>query len=304
MTAFNTTLLREKFTIHDALPQDISDREPVIALSNRMSLALRGEDDGESEVLVVRAQTMHLCVRVAARLAREFQDHGSLADRAKSFDFGSIWDGATKGYEQEWNRNRWVAVYHKGRVIFEGGPGERHSFLDIIEQCDARNKGDYEKAMIVAQDAFKQAGRLVTIEHDSNVALVLNATEEEGRCGIIVRGPSRATTFNMTARKKTEEDKGSVIPVSQYLSAAAAFLEGIQLCFMIGMTAEKLNYEMIGKNSDEAKQADDARTRIAQLQAAITQFENTLSVSYRPERPNFHDLIEDAEAFARKILLS
>ncbi len=49
---------------------------------------------------------------------------------------------------------------------------------------------DYEKAVTVAEDAFRQAGKIVNIQHDSNVAFVLNYNPNEARGGVIVRGPT------------------------------------------------------------------------------------------------------------------
>ncbi len=297
MPEFNTSLLREKFTIYDAMPADLSDKGPVVALSNRLSLPLKSDDGKTIETFIIRAQNMHMCARIGAQIASEFQENGPLLGRKKPFDWHETYETLIRGYEKKWNPNRWVAIYHKGRVIFEDGAIERHPFLDIIEQCDARNKDNYEKAVSVAQDAFKQAGRLITIDHDSNIALILAVTPLEGKCGVIVRGPSRTTTFNLTAHKKNDHE----VRVSNCLSAAAAFLEGIQLAFFIGMTRKKILYEMISGISPEAKQAEDAGQKLGRLNTAISQFESLLDVTYRPERPEFSRMISDAEDFARKI---
>lgn len=298
MAEFSTSLLREKFVIHDAMPVDISDNEPIVALSNRIKFSLTSKDGRVTENYVVRAQNMHTTARFAAQMARDFYDNGSLVDRKKPFDWRAAYLMITKGYEKDWNPHRWIAVYHNGRVIFEDGEGEHHPFLDIIEQCDARNKDDYEKTMSIAVEAFKQAGKLVNIDHDSNVALIMKVTDTEGKCGVILRGPNKTTTFNFTANPKGGRD----VRESQCLTAAAAFLEGIQLAFMVGMTKQKLKYELISPASDEARKADSASRKLGRLNGAIAQFENLLNVSYRPDRPNFSTMIDEAEDFARKAL--
>ncbi len=297
MSEFNTSLLREKFTIQDAMPTDLSDSGPVIALSNRLALPLVQEEGHFAEKFVVRAQNMHLCARFAAQIAHEFHDGGPLLDRDKVFDFADAYKTIVKGYEDKWNPAHWSAVYHKGRVLFEGGPGKRHPFVDIIEQCDARNKDDYTKAVRVAEDAFKQAGRLVRIEHDSNIALVVSIKPEEGKCGVIVRGPARTTTFNFTARTKG----GRKVRVSQILSASAAYLEGIQLAFFVGMTEQKIRYDMIARASDEARKSEEAGKKLGRLNVALSQFEALLDVHYRPDRPDFAKMTDDAEEYARKV---
>lgn len=297
MSEFNATLLREKFVISDAMPSS-KEEKPVVALSNRMMIPLHADDGDAVETFVVRAQNMHTCVRYCAQIARDFQENGPLTDRAKPFDWEDAYKSIVKGFEEKYNANRWVAVYHKGRIVFQGGPGERHAFLDIIEQCDARNKGDYDKSLDIAKDAFRQAGRLVNIEHDANIALIMNISKDEGRCGVIVRGPNRTTTFNFIARKK----RGNVVRPSQCLGAAAAFLEGIQLSFMAGMTREKLRYELISSISEEAHKGNDAGQKLGRLNAAVSQFETILDVVYRPDRPDFGKMVEEAEEFARKAL--
>lgn len=297
MSEFSASLIREKFVIHDAMPADMTDNEPIIALSNRMKIPLI-EEDGTSEVFVIRAQNMHTTARFAAQIAKDFADYGPLMIRKTPFDWAAAYDAITKGYESDWNPYRWVAVYHNGRVVFEGGEGRRHLFLDIIEQCDARNRDDYEKSMAIAKDAFKQAGRLVNIEHDANVALVMKVTPNEGKCGIILRGPNKTTTFNLTAHPKG----GSSVKPSQCLTAGAAFLEGIQLAFLVGLTRQKVRYDLIAGSSDEARKGDAASKKLGRLNTAINQFESLLNVSYRPDRPNFSAMIDEAEEFARKIL--
>ena len=302
MPDFNATLLREKFVMTDTMPADLNDAAPVIALSNRLVLPLVSANGELSETYVVRAQNMHSCARFAAQLARDFQEGGPLLNRPKPFDWHAAWLAVTKGYEKTWNPGRWVCVYHRGRIVFEEGPGARHVLLDIIEQCDARGlkgvEGSYPKTLEVAQDAFRQAGKLITINYDSNIAMVLGIAGEEAKCGIIVRGPSRTTTFNMLVRKKA----GRVSQASQCLTAAAAFLEGIQLAFTIGMTRQKLKYELIAPMTPDAKKADEAGGKLGRLNGAIQQMENLFDIQYRPDRPDFSRLINDAEEFAKRAL--
>ncbi|MBU0799957.1 MAG: hypothetical protein KKA05_03045, partial [Alphaproteobacteria bacterium] len=89
---------------------------------------------------------------------------------------------------------------------------------------------------------------------------------------------------------------------SQCLSAAAAFLEGIQLAFLVGMTNIKQHYELIDNYSDDAHQGRAASQKLGRLNSAIAQFENLVEVVYRPDRPDFGKMIDDAEIFAKKIL--
>jgi hypothetical protein len=301
MGTFNTSLLREKFVITDVMPGEISDKEPVIALSNRIVIPLIPPDKSSYEVFIIRSQNMHTCLRMAAKMAQDVSELGPIIGRkTKPVDWKAMYLSVCKGYEKKWNPDRWIAIYHKGRLVYEDGEGDRHPFLDIIEQCDARNKGDYEKSLVVAEDAFKHAGKMVTIDHDANVAAIFNYEPGNARCGVISRSPSHTTTLNFTAKDKA----GRFVKISHCLSVAAAFLEGIQLAFLVGMTNIKVNYEIIASNSPEALQGRDASHKLGRLNGAITQFENLFDVSYRPERPNLGNMIDDAEDFAKKALLT
>lgn len=299
MPEFHSTLLREKYVILDVdgkTKEGAQPPEPVIALSNRLILPFISFNAQISESFVIRAQNMHTAVRFGAILAREFYEKGPIVERSKPFDWEVAWQSVIKGYERQWNKDRWVAVYHKGRNVFSAGE-KHHPFLDIIEQCDAHNKGEYEQSIDIAQDAFEKAGKKIAVEYDSNIAVLLSVTPIMAKCGVIVRGPDRKTTFNFTARQK--EDR--TVKVSQCLSVAAAFLEGIQLSFVSGMTRQKLNFELIETASEEAKKGDDATYKLGRLNVAVSQFENMLDVTYRPERPNLSQMIDRAEAFARDL---
>ena len=300
MTEFNTTLLREKFVIRDTMPMSASDREAVTAVSNRIVLTLGTDSGAAAETFVIRSQNMHGCVRLAALISKEYSERGPIMNRNNPFKWDDLWQAVIKGYEKKWNIKRWVAVYHKGRAVYEESAGPRHPFLDIIEQCDARNKGTYEKAIEVAQDAFRQAGKMVTINHDSNVALVMNLKDSEGKSGLIIRAPGRTMTFNIIAAPK---DNRRVTP-PQLLGLSSMYLEGIQLAFFIGNTKQKITYDLITRESPEAKQCLEAEERIITLNSEIAKMEAAIHVSYRPERPNFKELQDEAQVQARKSLMA
>lgn len=296
MPGFRTSLLREKFILRDP-GEDLSDAAPVIALSNRMDLSLTSANGKESESFVVRAQNMHSCVRLAAAMGREFQDRGPILTRSRPFYWQDMWREVIKGYERDWNPDIWCCIYHRGRIMYQ--EGEHHPFLDIIEQCEARNGGAYEDSVAMAEEAFRQAGKVVRINHDANVALIVSVEKEEARCGIILRGANRTTTFNYTVRPRENDERMSVPAI---LSMSAAYLEGVQLAFLVGMTAKKKDFGLIDAGSDEARRGTRAADRLANLNRAIGRYDQEHNVSYRPERPVFSDMVDDAEAFAAKIL--
>ena len=109
MPEFNTALLRERFVIHDAMPAGIEEAEPVVALSNRLVVSLRDERGEKTELFVLRTQNMHSCLRMAARMAGDFADKGPLLNRSREYSWENAWQAITKGYEEQWNPDRWVA---------------------------------------------------------------------------------------------------------------------------------------------------------------------------------------------------
>ncbi len=296
MAEFSASLLREKFTIYDPESEMHEEGESVVALSNRMVINLCSSNEKYEEKYVVRAHNMHGCVRMCARIIHTFHEGGPIMNRHIAFDWQAAWDSLVNDYEHAYNPQRWVTVYHKGRIVFENG--KHHALLDVIEQCDARNEDQYDMSIALAEDAFKQVGKKVTINYDSNVALVVTFEHNEGRSGIILRGPDRTTTFTFTA----SGTKAKALSVPQCLAASAAYLEGIQLAFLIGMNNEKTRLNIIKRFSKEEKQTREAKKRLSRLSAEITNLEGVYDVHYRPERPEFSHLIIDAEKLGQKIL--
>lgn len=297
MADFRTSLLREKFTITE---KGNKNAEPVIALSNRIVVPLISEDKIDNETFIVRTQNMHSCARLAAAIAKEFFERGTIAHRAMPMPWRDIWLDVIKGYEREWNKNIWCSIYHKGRLIYKDG--EHHPFLDIIEQCDAAQKNEYASSVTFAEKAFSQAGKEVKIDHDSNVALIASITSESAKCGIIVRAASGATTFNYTASLNIRHAKP--IYVHTTLTVAAAFLEGVQLAFTVGLLNKKYEFRLIDRYSDNERQHKRATNRLSNLDRAIGTYELQFNVTYRPDRPTFNEMVEKAERVAIKILKS
>lgn len=297
MTEFRTSLLREKFTITEKLDKKA---EPVIALSNRISVPLTSKDKIDNETFVIRTQNMHSCARLAAAVAKEFFERGTIANRGIPLPWGEIWMDVIKGYERDWNPDIWCVIYHKGRIIFQSG--EHHPFLDIIEQCDAVNKNDYSQSVSFAEDAFSKAGKDVNIQHDSNVALITSCTAEQAKCGVIIRAANGATTFNYAASANLKYNKP--IHAHTTLTVAAAFLEGVQLAFKVGLLNKKQEYKLIEQYSDESRQYRRADNRLKNLDRAIGIYEQQFNVTYRPERPTFKDMVEKAEKTAHQMLKS
>jgi len=295
MNKFKSILLREKFDLFENDAQGNKDvRRKVTAMSNRMTADLENEKGQMKENLVVRAHNMHSCVRMVARLLQAYQAHGPIM--TQEFDWEKAWDLIVNDFEYVFNPQRWIAVYYRGKVVFE--QGERHPLLDVIEKCDSENKGVYEEAVPLAERALAEKGKSATIEYDGNVALVADLKTDSGRCGIILRAPNRTTTFNFTA--KPSETK--TLNKMQMLSIASGFLEGMNLAFLVGMNQEKLRLGLIERFSSEDKLIREGRRRLAFLSNDVRAFEKSNIVHYRPERPSFKQIVSEAEKHARTFL--
>lgn len=293
---FQASLLREKFTIREV----DSSEEPAIALSNRMSISLANDKGTERETFVIRTQNMHTCIRAAAAIVREHEERGAISYRVSDFHWETLWMDIIKGYEKDWNEDIWCAIYFNGRLLY--GYGSHHVFLDIIEQCDAHQKGDYLDSLPFAERIFQRAGKIVRIDHESNVAMIVSVTPEEAKAGIILRGASRKSTFSFKAFKR-DQPRALVLRPPTVLSICAAFLEGMQITFLVGTLNMKYKMAMMERFSDEYRHKERATTRLGNLNRAVLQFDKDFTVTYRPEQPDFQRHVEDAEKSAARMFL-
>lgn len=299
MALFDTSLLREKFTLSET-GESANQSPPVIALSNRMDVTFGG-DGVETENFIIRAQNMHSCIRLAAAIGREIAERGPITYRVADFQWQHLWHDVIKGYEQDWNPDVWCALYMNGRLLFS--EGNHHAFLDVIEQCATKHKGDYADTIPIAEQVFQQAGKTVKIAYDANVAMLVRMSESEAKCGIIMRSANKKTTFSFRATPRTEGRK-EPLRVPTVLSVCAAFLEGIQLTFQVGMLNYKYRAEMFEKFSDEYRRRERTTKRLGNLNRAVLQFDKDYEVTYRPEQPDFQRHVKEAERVAAKIFAS
>ena len=297
MQHFETRLLREKFLIIDPAKRD-EGYEPIKALSNRIEINLPN-DKGVKEILTIRAQNMHSCVRYAAQILQSFEQGGALIGRINDKFWQDKWDKIESSYERNFNPRRWLAVYYDGICAFE--INDHHPFLDMIERCYADSGTPYEDIVPKAEQAFQKAGKTIHIEQDSNFALTAKTESNTAKLGIILRNPSRSSTFSV----KITANKGlKHINPAHTLNLAAAYLEGVELAFFAGMSTEKINIGLVAESSDLARQATQAKSRLSVLSGEIAFIEDTYGVNYRPDKPEFHAIIAEAEYLARLVLAS
>ena len=293
MQDFNSSLLREKFVIRDA---KAADETGTVALSNRFAVELRGGGNRSDASFVVRGHNMHSVLRMAARVIGDYHKPGSLAGQA-GYDWAGAWEAIVSDYEYAHNPQRWIAVYLAGACVFAAG--QRHPFLDLIEKCAAAQAFSYDHAIPAAEKLFGKTGRTLRVEYDANVALAVNFTAEEGRLGIILRGPEKTTTFSIAVRPQRA---GEALNIPQCLGGAAAFLEGVELAFLVGMNMEKIRIGTIKRFTREERQTREGRERLERLAVEIASLEQVFTVCYRPEKPDFTLLLAEAEELGQRIL--
>jgi dsDNA-binding SOS-regulon protein len=285
-------MLRERFVITEKSAGASAPKDPVIAMGNRIVVSLK-ESKGEIiEHMIVRGHNMHCVARMAARLYMDFLKKGAILSRMPTYDWDGVWANVCSTYETLYNPQNWIAVYYKGRPVFKHG--SHHPFLDVMEQCDANNRDEYDKAVSIAENIFLQAGKAVKIEKDTNIAAVISVADTKARCGLIMRGAKRPSTFSISLDSTTATATIKKPEAHMCLNMSAAFLEAIQLAFVAGQIKAKTAVFGLTKASDEARQAEHARKRIGRLNAEIKSYENMFNVRYRPERPDLFHIIDEA----------
>jgi hypothetical protein len=290
---FNSSMLRERFTIQTpGSPDDGGAPRNIIATGTRMPVSLQSANLPE-ENFVIRAHNMHSCVRFVGKILHDYDKKGPILNRSPALHWQELWEDCLGHYERVYVPNPWVVVYHKGHPIFE--TGEHHPFLDVIEKCDIVNKRDYDSSIKLAQNALKQTSADAVITYDSAMALVANLERSVSRCGMVIRNPNRTNNFNLTINETATSGK---MNIALGLSISAAFLEGVQLGFFIGLQQAKLRKRIFERFSLQDKNTREARERLVQLEAEINAMENRYTVRYRPERPNFLETIEISQRLA------
>jgi hypothetical protein len=277
MEDFNSSLVREKIIFTEGEIGEGEGKEPVVIRSNRVFLKL-GEG-ASTEKVVIRAQNMHTTLRLAAKILQGFYKEGPLIARGEPFDWEEQWRESVSSYETEFNPNIWCALYVNGKSVFKT---RTSPFVDVIEKCALLSLDNYDNTMDVTENALKQVGRAMRINHSSNVAAVFTDTGDSMRCGIIHRSDKKDIAFNFTAAGGQQHMR-----IVQSFGATAAYLEAFNLRFMIHMLRGKIRAGEAKKVSPENTQIRAAVVRQGAINRAILSFEEIYDVKYRPAKPDF-----------------
>ena len=283
MEEFNASLVREKIVfIDDYTPQVLEAEEeyqPTVIRSNRIFLQVGKR--AATEKIVVRAQNMHTTLRLAGRMLYNYSKQGLFLDRETPYDWEAQWESIMSHYERDFNPDLWGAIYINGKPVFKTTTSP---FVDVIEKCALLTIDNYDATMDVTENALKQVGRAMRINHSSNVATVITDSGDSIRCGIIHRG-GKDTTFSFTA--EGGETKNRIV---QTFSIAAAFLEAINLRFILDGLQERKRMGEIPNVSKEANKIRIGTARLVSLDKGIRSFEDIYSVRYRPDKPKFFNV--------------
>ena len=276
MEEFNTSLVREKIIFTSGDQQDHA-KEPVVIRSNRMFLKL--ETSKGVEKVVIRAQNMHTTLRLAAKILSSFYNDGPLLSRAVPLDWPQQWEEVLSSYEKDYNPEVWAALYINGRSVFKTLTSP---FVDVIEKCALLTLDNYDATMEVTEDALKQVGHAMRINHNSNVAAVFTDNGDSMRCGIVHRTDKKDIAFHFIAVNGAQHTR-----IIQSMGATAAYLEAFNLRFVIHSLRGKIRSGAAKTVSPENNQVRAAIVRQGAINKAIRSFEEVYDVKYRPAKPDF-----------------
>ncbi len=232
---------------------------------------------------------MHSVIRLASHLfeiLEPSQDKDTIV-KPKDAVLKNIWEKVATAVFNDVDDN-WAAAYLNGELLFSSD--EHHPFLDLIEKQVGESEASYDMNVMITSENFNAAGYPgMSVEHDTNVALVLTIDPDKGRCGLIYRHPQRTTTFSYSMTQKGNKTPFDMRDhVSRVLEISADFLESIQLCYASAAEGAK-------GLAQETDKVERLKNRLIALNKSIDVFEEGLNVIYRPERPDFTRFLQEAQ---------
>lgn len=289
MIEFETSLLRERFVIQN-------DGGQIEAASNRIACPLYNSKGELVEEFIIRGQNMHSCARMVSRLLQSYFIGGPLVGRKIPLDWEALWKGIITSFDKENNENLWIAIYHKGNTIFQSG--EHHPFLEMIEKVAAQRPAEapYEGTVETAENLFRRGGKNYQIQHVSHMAFLFSLKQNAVRYSFMIRGVNKANTLSALMRLSKEEQE-SLNP-AVYMYNASLYLEALQMVFLIGRLTHKEKKGALEIASSDAKTLREARRRMTRLEGEIAHLEEDHKIAYRPERPDFKNMIDSAQGLS------
>lgn len=277
------SLLREKFCIRDIA----SDKDPLIVLGNRLQIPMGPNND--EPPLVIRCHSLYMALRLVAAFIKDSSYTGLNEDVAATYQWTDKWEDLIQPFEKIYAPDTWVAVYNKGRCLFESGTP--HHFFDLIEHCQFSNRDKYDYAVEMAQAVFKKAGKPLLIEHESHVGYVQEEVGDAVRMALVLRMPGQKATF--TIHMQSTGDDNIPPPDYQAMQTGANFIEAISRAIQAGFTQKTILSKKLSPTSKEGKEHKETLKRLAVLESDIKRAESRYDIRYRPEKPDFKAIQEE-----------
>ncbi len=275
MQDFNATLVREKLTITDKVATADDPLAPVDVRSNRLLLPLSDRMNGET--LVIRAQSMHMTLRIAAKVFYSYHKNGLFSRRAETYDWQNMWDMVLTMHDRKYTPDTWAALYLNGKPVFRTAD---MPFMDVVEAAAVKDPDDYDKTISAAEALLAGSGHALRLDQLTKVGAIFHDDGKHLRCGIIHRADGRDTTFNFSA---ANGELFSRVP--QGFNIAAAYLEAIDIRHYMRATFKQLQKGTISKNAPEMARFYASPQRLRDLRKSLQSFEEHFDVKYRPEKP-------------------
>ena len=294
MKDFSAQLTREKFLFHTK-EEDTADIESLQkAMGNRLEISLYSREGGKKQRYIIRAQNMHICLRIGAHVAYHIYKFGSLTSQGgKQFDWPFIFDALTEVYEKKWNPYIWAAIYCNGKCLFKSGKQDQ-SLLEIVEKCMAYHDDiPYSSVVHAVEDMFRKAGTPVEIDYSGEPVINLSGTKQRARINLLKRAPTDKEVIKIEIKTKRRRNIG----LASCLGASAAILEAFQLGFFAARVNEQVTHKKKNFNDKEVLQGDHAARRIANMKNVLRDFESEYLVNYSPRAPCFEGFSGEVSAF-------
>jgi len=277
MSEFNASLVREKIVFADPNRPGRDEASATIIRSNRIYLNI-GNGEGR-ENIVIRTQTIPTTLRLASRVMFSYFKNGLFGKRKDPYDWQVQWGGLLTEYDRAFMPDLWGAVYIDGKPVFKT---KANPFIDVVERVAVAHTENYNMTMDEAEQALRQIGHQLEVEHVSSVSGVFVDNDGGTRCGIIHRWDGKNMVFNFTAEGGRRQQR-----IVQALATSAAFLEAINMHRQIGIIKGKIARQEVSKTSADGRQLRAAIARMSVADKIVRDFEENYKVKYRPEKPNF-----------------
>lgn len=263
------SLYREKTTFYKVSTSSLRrlDDETTYLRSNRVILEVKPI----RERLVVRANSVFNTLRCAIMILNEYAKNPDCLHKGADVDWEYLWWGQVSRYDSDWNPDTWASIHVDGRLAFASRESE------LIDRIESAAKGlDLTEEMVRrAIRVFAKPGEDLFVDHESQTAVLFSFFPTSVRGTVLERQKDRTKSFSATMAYK----EGLLSLFSSRLKFIADLVEAMALRDMLEGTITGIF------DSAPAEQLDAARERRAECLQAITDFENSTNVVYRPERP-------------------